>query len=270
MAQTDAIATYYDGQVETEWERLALNWLEYGVSLDFIRRELSAPARILDVGGGPGRYALALAGEGHSVDLLDLSAGNIAFAEAKAVELGIGLASARQGDARDLSAYPDASYDRVLVFGPLYHLVEPAEQARVIREAVRVLKPSGRALFAFISRYAAFHFNTKRKPGAIAEWRGLSDRIFAGGLYRPEGEETFFIESAFVDPAWIDPFMADFPLQRITLFGAEGLFAQSEAITGALSAEARRHWLDLAIAYAETKGALYGSEHLVYVGRKLG
>ncbi len=268
MTDMTNVAAFYDGQVEVEWERLALNWLEYGVTLNFIRRDLPRSARILDVGGGPGRYTLALAEEGHAVELLDLSAGNIAFAETKAAALGIALASARQGDARDLSAYPDGSYDRVLVLGPLYHLVEREAQVRVIEEAVRVLKPGGLAFFGFISRYAAFHFNAKRVPDEIAAWRGLSERIFDTGLYRPRDAETFFIESAFVDPEWICPFMTGFMLERARLFGAESLFAQSEAITGALPAEARRRWLDLAIDYAETKGALYGSEHLIYVGRK--
>ncbi len=268
MTDTGAIAAYYDSQVADEWERLTLNWLEFGVTWHMVKRDLPEAARILDVGGGPGRYALSLAAGGHHVDLLDLSSSNIAFARYRAREQGLALASAEWGDARDLSAYPSGHYDCVLVLGPLYHLVEVEEKRQAIEEALRVLKPGGQAFFAFISRYAPFHFNAKRRPGEIAAWRGLSDRIFERGFYRPQADERFFVEASFVDPDWIDPFMTGFDQTRVRLFGAESLFAQSEAVTVDLPQAARAAWLDLAISYAETKAALFASEHLVYVARK--
>ena len=44
------------------------------------------PARVLDCGGGPGRYAVELARWGYDVTLFDLSAGNLALAREKAAE----------------------------------------------------------------------------------------------------------------------------------------------------------------------------------------
>jgi hypothetical protein len=42
----------------------------------------------------------------------------------------------------------------VLLLGPLYHLVEPADRARALREAARVVHPGGVIAAAFISRAA--------------------------------------------------------------------------------------------------------------------
>src|SRR5918994_65755 len=50
------------------------------------------------------------------------------------------------GVARQLSA-DDASFDAVLLFGPLYHLTDRADRRAALAEARRVLQPGGR-LFA--------------------------------------------------------------------------------------------------------------------------
>jgi SAM-dependent methyltransferase len=49
---------------------------------------------------------------------------------------------ADEGDARDL-AEPDESWDAVLPFGPLYHLLDRADRVRVFAEARRVVRPGG-------------------------------------------------------------------------------------------------------------------------------
>ena len=51
----------------------------------------------------------------------------------------------------DLSRYPGASFDIVLVFSPLYHLHSEAGKDKCIAEARRVCKPDGKLFFAFIT-----------------------------------------------------------------------------------------------------------------------
>jgi SAM-dependent methyltransferase len=58
------------------------------------------------------------------------------------------------GDARKIDL-PDASADAVLLCGPLYHLPDPAERSRALRESARILKPGGVLFAAAISRWAA-------------------------------------------------------------------------------------------------------------------
>ncbi|HET9167796.1 MAG TPA: class I SAM-dependent methyltransferase [Actinospica sp.] len=134
-----------------EVERLsidAVGRLERERTKELLLRFLpQTPARILDVGGGPGVYASWLAELGHDVTLVD----PVARHREQAADHG--TFKVEDGDARALAASDD-SFDAVLMLGPLYHLVDPADRARALAEAHRVVRPGGAIAAAFISRHA--------------------------------------------------------------------------------------------------------------------
>ena len=122
--------------------------LERVRSQELLLRHLPpAPARVLDVGGGPGVYAAWLASLGYEVTLVEPVARHLEQASRH------GTFVVEQGDSRALSA-PDASMDVVLLMGPLYHLMDPADRARSLAEARRVTRPDGLIAAAFISRHS--------------------------------------------------------------------------------------------------------------------
>ncbi len=126
-----------DGRVEVERTRR------------LVRRVLAPGSRVLDVGGATGVHSRWLADDGHEVTLLDPVPAQVA----RAAE--VDTFSALVGDARDLPS-ADASFDAVLLLGPLYHLVSAADRATALAEARRVMRPGG-ALFAQgIGRLTAF------------------------------------------------------------------------------------------------------------------
>lgn len=268
MSEIERVRDFYDRTVEDEWLRLEKNWLEFGVTKAFLKRFLPPHATVLDNGSGPGRYALELVEIGHSVDLRDLSEQNVAFARKEAQRRGLALNSAKQGDARDLSDLPDTTYDAVLTLGPLYHLTSEDDRRRVIAETVRVLKPGGIAAFAFISRFAAAHYQLKTDPADINARRAVIDEFLYEGRHRLTAETDFFVDAHFVDPSEVSAIFNDAGLEQRALFGAESMMAQSEWRLAALPAAAREQWLDFAISVAETPAALYGSEHVIFVGQK--
>jgi ubiquinone/menaquinone biosynthesis C-methylase UbiE len=91
-----AVANLYDSMSEREWARLDRHRTEFYVTLRTLCEHLPPPpARVLDCGGGPGRYAVELARWGYDVTLFDLSSGNLTLAQKKAAEAGVTLAGFR-------------------------------------------------------------------------------------------------------------------------------------------------------------------------------
>jgi ubiquinone/menaquinone biosynthesis C-methylase UbiE len=105
-----------------------------------------SPARVADIGGGPGVHAGWLREQGYEVVLLDPVQHHVNQAQAAGV-------TAQLGDARRLP-WPNESFDAVLVAGPLYHLPEASDRRLALREAVRVLRPGGVIAAVAINRAA--------------------------------------------------------------------------------------------------------------------
>jgi ubiquinone/menaquinone biosynthesis C-methylase UbiE len=122
---------------------------------DILERFLPpAPATIYDIGGGTGIYALWLAQKGYDVYLMDAMPLHVEQAqEASLAQTPHILKSCTVGTATALD-FADNSADAVLLFGPLYHLIERTERLKALNEAYRVLKPDGILFSAVISRFA--------------------------------------------------------------------------------------------------------------------
>lgn len=137
----------YDRMPDCEWHRLERHRVEYGVTMKALAEYLPpAPAKVADIGGSDGRYAVELARRGYEVTLVDLSGRCQDFARSKATEAGVQLAGVIHADARDLSMFQDGSFGAVLLMGPLYHLLEHDQRLRAVREAHRLLRPGGASL----------------------------------------------------------------------------------------------------------------------------
>ena len=173
-AQHDLMHQYYElGEEAARLSKSGAGRLEYERTQEILLRYLpDPPATIADIGGGPGRYALWLAGLGYQVvhrDLVPLHVEQVraaaaAVAGAAAAVAGAGAATggvaaetlveSAVGDARSLDL-SDASADAVLLLGPLYHLSRRSDRVQALREAGRVVRPGGPVFAAAISRWAA-------------------------------------------------------------------------------------------------------------------
>lgn len=109
-------------------------------------------AKIIDVGGGTGKYAEWLSQKGHSVFLVDPVPKHIDQAMARANKLKNKF-SAHLGEARALS-FPDNFADVVILHGPLYHLQNKGDREKAIKEAKRVTKSRG-VILGFSINYTA-------------------------------------------------------------------------------------------------------------------
>ena len=152
----EAVAAHYASGHEADRLQQGAGRLDRERSRELLGRFLPpAPAKILDVGGGPGGHACWLAVRGYQVHLIDITPLHVELArQASARQSETPLASAEVGDARSLH-WADGEADAVVLFGPLYHLTDRADRLRALREAHRVLRAGGVLLAAGISRFAS-------------------------------------------------------------------------------------------------------------------
>ena len=164
------IEEYYNRQVLYEWERLDRHPTEFAVTKKALSEFLPvSPAKVLDIGGGPGRYAIHLSKEGYLVSIADVSKDSLELAQEKAQEEGITLAGIFHADAMDLSQIPSSAYDAVLLMGPLYHLLETEERVRALQEARRRLKSGGVIFATFVTRYATIRYAAANNPTLLVD-----------------------------------------------------------------------------------------------------
>ncbi|MBQ6421688.1 MAG: methyltransferase domain-containing protein [Clostridia bacterium] len=103
--------------------------------------------RILEVGAGTGRYSVPLAKEGFDVTAVELVEHNLQLLRQKLD--GSETITAVQGNATDLSRFPDGGFDITMLLGPMYHLFTFEDKQQALAEAVRVTKPGGYVLVSY-------------------------------------------------------------------------------------------------------------------------
>lgn len=263
------IEQFYDADPQHEWERLAQRHrTEYALTLRVLGEHLPAPpARVLDIGGSVGRYSIALAQQGYSVTLFDLSQACLDFAAQRATEAGVALDAFVHGNAINLSQLPNTHYDVVLLMGPLYHLIESADRDAAIREALRVLKPGGILAAAFIIQYSALRSVAWVEPDWIIREPESVESILSTGVMRiPPGHG--FIDAWLVHPSEVRPLFERYGLRSLDLIACEGIISLIEEQVNETQDELWDAWVNLNYRLCRDPWAQAAADHLLYIGMK--
>ncbi len=265
--ETEAIREHYNASPRKEWDRLKVRHpYEKYITVKMMDRYIRPDDAILDIGGGPGHYAVHYARQGHPVTLLDLSDENVRFAKKKARQYGVKI-TALQGNALDLSRFPDHSFDTVFLMGPLYHLMKEESRIQAVREAARVLKPGGYLFSSFILMFGGVIYGLRELPETIL-WPQEQP------LYEIAAKDESLSFEAFTH-AWMttvrdaESLLASVPeLRTETVFGQEGILAPYRNILSRTPKKTRMAWYEYALRYCEKAEYLTHSEHLMIVSEK--
>ncbi len=246
----------YNAGIEVGRLHRNLGLIEFARTKEILLEELPPPpAVVYDIGGAYGEYAFFLAENGYKVHLFDLAEEHIRLA--KVSDNAALLADAVVADARSIPR-ENASADAILLFGPLYHIVENEERARCLAECRRLLKPGGKLFTANITCFSTALKYTEcydRRPMLDDEeaYRKIESTVKTGHytgneigrvyFHRPEELRAEVAAAGFVEvelrgvigPAWIvrnlDEIWPD-PGKREALLRIVRLLEREESLMG--------------------------------------
>lgn len=269
--QIETVKKYYDENAQKEWERLEKHPLEFIFTTYMMDQYIKPGNRVLDIGGGPGRYALHYAKQGCEVTLVDLSAGNIALAKEKAKEYGVSITTYEQNclDLEELSLLSEG-FDHVFLMGPLYHLTKKEDREKAVSLALDKLKPGGVFYCSFILDFAGLIYDLKNGPGfLIQDLENPQTRVLLDSIVtRTEYVGPSFTSAYFINQKQIEPFMSTFPVEKLHIFGQEGILALNEKQVLEFPKEELDLWVETAKRFLAFPEFLAFSEHAMYIGRK--
>jgi SAM-dependent methyltransferase len=265
------VLSYYEQFAEeSRLNSTAAFKLEFARTKDILERCLPpAPARIVDVGGAAGGYSAWLAAKGYSVHLVDASERLVEHARRLNASLAHPIESLTVADARGLPQ-ADAAADVVLVMGPLYHLPDETDRIAALREALRVLVPSGLVVVAGISRYASAMASFVRSLALDPAFTRIWKRDLIDGQHRNDsGTLDYFTTAYFHKPEDLRREIEAAGFVGVSVLGVEGPgWPLGDLEERWADPELRANILDVARALEAEPSMLGASAHLLGLGRK--
>lgn len=237
--------------------------VEFLTTMKYIEKYIKSGDRVIEIGAGTGRYSHALARKGFSVDAVELIEHNIeVFKRNTKPEETITIV---QGNALDLTTFPDNQYDITLLLGPLYHLYTKEDKQQALSEAIRVTKHGGIVFAAYVISDGClldegFH-RGNISVSAYIENGLLDSRTFAA---KSEPKDLFEL----VRKENIDDLMSDFPVSRLHYVAADGCALLMRESVDAMDAKAFDLYLQYHFATCEREDLLGVTSHALDIFRK--
>jgi len=239
--------------------------LEFLRTWDVLTRMLPPPpASVLDVGGATGVYAGPLAAAGYRVHVVDPVPEHARLAgQLPGVTSEVGNALALSQD--------DHSWDAVLLFGPLYHLIERSDRIRAWSEAARVLRKDGIVLAATISRFASMFAGIRKRRLADPGFVSVVDRALQEGIHaNVDVGPSYFTTAYFHHPDELPREVSAAGLTVVKIVGLENALsmARRQDLEELLDDPYQRELLLSMLRRVEDDASMHGSSsHLITVAR---
>jgi len=266
------VKDYYTGCVRKEWRRLtrdAYHRLEFETTLHFLEKYLPKKGRILDAGGGPGRYTIELAKRGYEVVLLDVTPANLDFArrQIKHAKLQGQVEQVIEGSIVDLSRFADDSFDAVVCLGgPLSHVLDQDKRDGAIKELVRVDKKGAPIFISVMGRLSILVVELTLFPQEL-------EKSFFKPM-RDEGDysgRSGFTACHFFLPEELENAFQSKGVMIQEMAGLEGVGSHHARKVNELADDKKRWriWLETHYQTCTHPSVVGMSEHMLLIGKKV-
>ncbi|MFX4300810.1 class I SAM-dependent methyltransferase [Alicyclobacillus tolerans] len=261
----NSVVQYYE--IIDEASRFSRNSrkIEFLTSTHVISSLLPSHAKILDVGAGPGAYSFYYAERHHDVTSIDLTPKHIEQINKESEEKHLAL-NAYVGNATNLSRFESETFDFVMCFGPLYHIIDSNERDKCIKECLRVLKSGGHLAIAYLSKYAVIPMLATREKTFIRN--SVIDKVINQGIIIDGDQDCFWTDAYFTSPEDIETLMMNYGVSTIDHVGTDGISHTIQEYIDALSDEEFHSWMDYHFLTCREKSILGLSTHGLYICKK--
>lgn len=264
----DVLASYNTGIEKGRLHR-GLGLIEFERTKEILIEMLPPPpAVIYDIGGGYGEYSFYLKSLGYEVYLYDIAEKNIEMAIEMGNVTNLNLDHMEVADARSISR-PDNSADAILLFGPLYHIVNYDERMLCLEECYRLLKPNGLLFTANITRYATMlkyisSYDLRPRIDDLSFYNMIEDTVKTGvNIKKPMGLAYFHKPDELVEEILIAGFV------DVDLRGVIGPAWLVRNIDEAWKDDIKREAIMRVVRLLEKEESLMGlSTHFISISKK--
>ena len=273
LTDRDKIARYYDDGAQAEFVRLLrspLHEAEWQLCIELMDEYIAPGSAVLDVGAGPGRYAEYFLKERDcTVGLVDLSQASLDKFNARiGSEHRDKVLFTWKSCATELAFIPAASFDAVLLMGPLYHLLEEEERQSGIGQCHRVLRPGGHIFATFISPYPVLPRLLTHDPALLGD-PDFIDQLLDHGTVTSTSV-TNMTEHFRCWPSRARAMLEEGHFHTLRLRNLEGVgtFFKEEQREVLAEAQKRQAWFDILRRTCEKEELLGATIHFLYLGEK--
>lgn len=264
------VRKYYSGYGIKEWRRLikdSYHQIEFITTMHFLKKYLPKKGHILDAGGGPGRYTIALAKTGRDITLMDFTPELLKIAKRQIRRAGVEkrVKQIIEASVTDLQDFDDNSFDAVLCLGgPISHLISKKDRQKAASELVRVAKKGAPIFISVMSRFGVLtseliKFQDEIETPLFKKIRDTGDYLGGGGFtachfFTPEDLKKLFERKTRI----------------VEMVALEGLSSYHPNEVNQLYKKKKRWkiWIETHLKTCNQPTILGDSEHMLLVGIK--
>jgi ubiquinone/menaquinone biosynthesis C-methylase UbiE len=272
------VTDYFDALAEREWSRLEATLqgrIKYAVHRKILAKYIRPFMHVLDVGCGPGRFAIDCVDAGADVTLVDISSVQLQLARERFAAQGkVDRVKAFHClDILDLTSLVPDSYDAVVCFGGAISYTRE-RHLEALRQLIRVARPGAPILLSVMSLFGAMRLLGPLDAAGVLEtvndhldW---SDVLSGAGMIYTKPRSTEFHQPlALFSSTGLHAVLAELGLRVETCAAANPLLPEFLQVpTIAASERASQTLIDLEVALCEQPGLVDGGGHLLAVARK--